>query len=102
MSAGTRQATAPPAKRAAVTLSKLGEKKALGEPIVMVTAYDHPSAQVAEAAGVQPEYLSLVDPESLAPVPKLGGRVLAVVAARVGPARLIDNLPLDLEPVATP
>jgi hypothetical protein len=23
------------------------------------------------------------------------------VAARVGPARLIDNLPLDLEPVAT-
>jgi 3-methyl-2-oxobutanoate hydroxymethyltransferase len=51
MSAGTR-ATAPPAKRPAVTLSKLAEKKALGEPIVMVTAYDYPSAQVAEAAGV--------------------------------------------------
>ena len=45
-------ATAPPAKRPAVTLSKLAEKKALGEPIVMVTAYDYPSAQVAEAAGV--------------------------------------------------
>src|SRR3712207_7619994 len=26
--------------------------RTLGEPIVMVTAYDHPSAQVAEAAGV--------------------------------------------------
>jgi 3-methyl-2-oxobutanoate hydroxymethyltransferase len=26
--------------------------RALGEPIVMVTAYDHPSARVAEAAGV--------------------------------------------------
>jgi 3-methyl-2-oxobutanoate hydroxymethyltransferase len=51
MSAGPR-ATAPPAKRSAVTLSKLAEKKALGEPIVMVTAYDYPSAQVAEAAGV--------------------------------------------------
>ena len=51
MSAGTR-ATAPPAKRPAVTLSKLAEKKALGEPIVMITAYDYPSAQVAEAAGV--------------------------------------------------
>jgi 3-methyl-2-oxobutanoate hydroxymethyltransferase len=51
MSAGTR-ATAPPAKRPTVTLSKLAEKKALGEPIVMVTAYDFPSAQVAEAAGV--------------------------------------------------
>jgi 3-methyl-2-oxobutanoate hydroxymethyltransferase len=44
--------TAPPAKGKAITLSKLGEKKALGEPIVMVTAYDYPSAQVAEAAGV--------------------------------------------------
>jgi 3-methyl-2-oxobutanoate hydroxymethyltransferase len=31
---------------------KLGEKKALGEPIAMVTAYDYPSAQVAEEAGV--------------------------------------------------
>jgi 3-methyl-2-oxobutanoate hydroxymethyltransferase len=35
-----------------VTLTKLGEMRALGEPIVMVTAYDHPSARVAEAAGV--------------------------------------------------
>jgi len=35
-----------------VTLSRLAEKKALGEPIAMVTAYDYPSAQVAEAAGV--------------------------------------------------
>jgi 3-methyl-2-oxobutanoate hydroxymethyltransferase len=51
MSAGTR-AAAPPAKRPTVTLSKLAEKKALGEPIVMVTAYDYPSAQAAEAAGV--------------------------------------------------
>jgi 3-methyl-2-oxobutanoate hydroxymethyltransferase len=51
MSAAPR-AIAPRAKRPAVTLSKLAEKKALGEPIVMVTAYDYPSAQVAEAAGV--------------------------------------------------
>jgi 3-methyl-2-oxobutanoate hydroxymethyltransferase len=51
MSTGPR-ATAPPAKRPAVTLSKLGEKKALGEPIAMVTAYDYPSAQVAEEAGI--------------------------------------------------
>jgi 3-methyl-2-oxobutanoate hydroxymethyltransferase len=45
-------ASAPPAKRPRVTLSQLAEKKALGEPIVMVTAYDYPSAQVAEEAGV--------------------------------------------------
>ena len=41
-----------PTQRPAISLSKLGEKKALGEPIVMVTAYDFPSAQVAEEAGV--------------------------------------------------
>ncbi len=38
--------------RKRVTLTTLGEKKALGEPIVMVTAYDHPSALVVEEAGV--------------------------------------------------
>ncbi len=35
-----------------MTLPRLAEKKRLGEPIVMVTAYDHPSAQVAQEAGV--------------------------------------------------
>lgn len=30
----------------------LAERKAAGEPIVMVTAYDYPSAQIVEAAGV--------------------------------------------------
>ncbi|MEA2478813.1 MAG: 3-methyl-2-oxobutanoate hydroxymethyltransferase [Thermoleophilaceae bacterium] len=50
--AGPAEATAPPARRPTVTLSRLGEKKALGEPIAMITAYDYPSAQVAEEAGV--------------------------------------------------
>jgi 3-methyl-2-oxobutanoate hydroxymethyltransferase len=35
-----------------VTLPRLAEMKAEGEPIVMVTAYDYPSARVAEEAGV--------------------------------------------------
>src|SRR5918997_3088127 len=34
------------------TSSLLSEKKALGEPLVMITAYDYPSAKVAEDAGV--------------------------------------------------
>jgi 3-methyl-2-oxobutanoate hydroxymethyltransferase len=41
-----------PVGRARVTLPRLAEMKQNGEPIVMVTAYDFPSAQVAEAAGV--------------------------------------------------
>jgi 3-methyl-2-oxobutanoate hydroxymethyltransferase len=36
----------------AMTLPRLAEMKREGEPIVMITAYDHPSAQVVEAAGV--------------------------------------------------
>jgi 3-methyl-2-oxobutanoate hydroxymethyltransferase len=38
--------------RKKVTLTKLAEMRALGEPIVMITAYDHPSALAVEAAGV--------------------------------------------------
>ncbi|MFL5830586.1 MAG: 3-methyl-2-oxobutanoate hydroxymethyltransferase [Solirubrobacteraceae bacterium] len=35
-----------------MTLPRLAEKKRLGEAIVMITAYDYPSAQVAQEAGV--------------------------------------------------
>jgi 3-methyl-2-oxobutanoate hydroxymethyltransferase len=52
MSARPSTAAAPAAKGKPVTLSTLVEKKALGEPIAMVTAYDYPGAQVAEEAGV--------------------------------------------------
>src|ERR1051325_9007212 len=44
--------SAPRHDRKPITLTKLHEMKALGEPIVMVTAYDHPSALVVEEAGV--------------------------------------------------
>jgi 3-methyl-2-oxobutanoate hydroxymethyltransferase len=42
----------PPPQRLPMTLPLLIEKKRLGDPIVMVTAYDFPSARAAEAAGV--------------------------------------------------
>ncbi|MEA2314435.1 MAG: 3-methyl-2-oxobutanoate hydroxymethyltransferase [Solirubrobacteraceae bacterium] len=38
--------------RLPMTLPLLMEKKRLGEPLVMVTAYDYPSARAADAAGV--------------------------------------------------
>jgi 3-methyl-2-oxobutanoate hydroxymethyltransferase len=40
------------ASRLPMTLPRLFDKKRLGEPIVMVTAYDYPSARAAQAAGV--------------------------------------------------
>jgi 3-methyl-2-oxobutanoate hydroxymethyltransferase len=53
MSSGGRSHTAPQTgDRRPVSLPHLNEMKANGEPIVMVTAYDYPSAKVAEQAGV--------------------------------------------------
>ena len=50
---------------------------------------------------VEPEYLALVDPDSFQPLDSVDGRVLVVVAARVGTTRLIDNSLTEI-PVATP
>ncbi|MDQ3728999.1 MAG: 3-methyl-2-oxobutanoate hydroxymethyltransferase [Actinomycetota bacterium] len=52
MSSRPQEGPDPVRDRNPVTLPRLREMKAAGEPIVMVTAYDHPSAQVAEEAGV--------------------------------------------------
>jgi 3-methyl-2-oxobutanoate hydroxymethyltransferase len=52
MSAHPQQPLDPNAERKPMTLPRLVEMKLNAEPIVMVTAYDHPSAQVAEAAAV--------------------------------------------------
>jgi 3-methyl-2-oxobutanoate hydroxymethyltransferase len=53
MSAHPSQITADAViDRLPVTLPRLFEKKQLGEPIVMVTAYDFPSALAVEKAGV--------------------------------------------------
>ncbi len=45
-------AAAATSERLPMTLPRLAERKQLGEPIVMVTAYDFPSARAAEEAGV--------------------------------------------------
>jgi pantoate--beta-alanine ligase len=49
---------------------------------------------------VKPEYLALVDPDTLEPVIQLDEPALLAVAAHVGTTRLIDNLILD--PLAVP
>jgi 3-methyl-2-oxobutanoate hydroxymethyltransferase len=52
MSSAPRPPAPDSPARKRVTLTKLAEMRDLGEPIVMVTAYDHPSAVAVEAAGV--------------------------------------------------
>ncbi len=50
-------------------------------------------------AGIETEYFELVGPEDLAPIRRIKGEALAVVAARVGETRLIDNA--LIQPLAT-
>jgi pantoate--beta-alanine ligase len=44
-----------------------------------------------DAAGIEPDYLELRAADDLSPAPRVNGRTLLAVAARVGRARLIDN-----------
>lgn len=49
---------------------------------------------IAGEEGVQLDYASVVDPDSFGPASN-GAPYLLVIAARVGPARLIDNLKVE-------
>jgi pantoate--beta-alanine ligase len=76
----------------------LALSEALAAAESAVAAGERDAAAVAAAAraamaprAVEPEYLALVSPDSLAPVGQIDGEVLVVVAARVGSTRLIDN-----------
>jgi pantoate--beta-alanine ligase len=53
------------------------------------------------AAAIEPDYVELVSADTFAPVQRIEGDVLAVLAARVGTTRLIDNHTLSTaHPVA--
>ena len=69
---------------------RLAEERARTEPLD--AALTAAREELAEA-GIEPEYLEARDAASLEPVHALDGRpVLVAVAAKVGPARLIDNV----------
>jgi pantoate--beta-alanine ligase len=48
-----------------------------------------------DGAGVETEYLQIVNQETLLPMENIEGSALAVIAARVGNTRLIDNQPIS-------
>ncbi len=47
------------------------------------------------ASSIKIEYVSIVDAETLQAVNPAAGKILAAVAVRLGPARLIDNILID-------
>ena len=90
----SRNAYLEPADRErAATLSRAlaaAERGALAGSLA--AGLDAARAELA-AAAIEPEYLEARDAETLEPVGELGPRpVLVAVAARVGAARLIDNV----------
>jgi pantoate--beta-alanine ligase len=52
--------------------------------------------------GVLTDYFAIVAPETLEPVDTASAGAIVLVAARVGPTRLIDNLILDLRTAPLP
>ena len=65
-------------------------------------ARDRALAELA-ARGLDPEYLELVAPDTLTPLARIDGHpMLALVAARVGTTRLIDNQLIQPLPTAPP
>lgn len=50
---------------------------------------------IADAGPARVDYIDIVDPESMQPVPHIERRVLIALAVRIGSTRLIDNLQVD-------
>ena len=49
-----------------------------------------------QVPGAQIEYVSIVDSETLQELEQIKGKVLVALAVRIGPARLIDNIVVDV------
>ncbi len=88
---------APEERRAALVLSRAlaagAERGADGAEAVLVAA----RAEIDRESTVTPDYLSLVDPVTLADIGSgHAGPARLLVAARVGTTRLLDNVPVDV------
>ena len=81
------------ARRRAVALSRALRAAERGAREESLRAGLDAARRELAGAGIEPEYLEARDAERLEPVAELNGRpVLVAVAARVGGARLIDNV----------
>jgi pantoate--beta-alanine ligase len=89
----SRALALPAALDVAAELAATGERSAR----VLLDA----ARQAMLAAGVEPEYVALVDPETLEPRETLARETLLAVAARIGEVRLIDNVILQPMKTAT-
>jgi pantoate--beta-alanine ligase len=79
----TRALALPAALQAAAALAAEGERS--------TAALLDAAREAMRPFDVEPEYLALVDPDTLEPLELIEGEALLAIAARVGEVRLIDN-----------
>jgi pantoate--beta-alanine ligase len=79
----SRALALPAALQAATALAGAGERS--------TAALLDAAREAMRPFDVEPEYLALVDPDTLEPLELLEGEALLAIAARVGEVRLIDN-----------
>ena len=75
------------------TLFLLADLVATGETDA-ATLLARGRGELATAQGLDVDYLAVVDPDDLTPVDRVGPGARALIAARLGAVRLIDNLEL--------
>ncbi len=86
----------PSERQRATALSRALAVAETNAPSEGLTAALEAAQAELSAAGIKPEYLEARDAEDLSPVTELGDRpVLIAIAARVGGARLIDNVLIE-------
>jgi pantoate--beta-alanine ligase len=85
-----RAAAIPAALGAAERLIARGESRA--------RAITRAASDTLAAAGLEPEYVALVDSETLEPLERVHASGLLLLAVRVGSVRLIDNVVLQADP----
>ncbi len=84
-------------RRRALSLS---QSLQLARQLVAAGTRDVPTIVAAmqdrlDEAELQVDYVAVCDADSLAPLARVDANAVALVAARVGTTRLIDNEPLD-------
>jgi pantoate--beta-alanine ligase len=78
------------------SLQRAAERLRRGEQDVRAVAGE--MGRLLETAGARPDYATIADSESLEELATPRQNMVALVAAHVGRTRLIDNLPITIEP----
>ncbi len=77
------------------TLKEMRRRLVLGERQAAVLKR-RTKAQISATQGIQLDYVECLDASSMAPLKRLKGAVVILIAAKVGKTRLIDNIRLNV------